>query len=67
MKTLEHCKGMIEPCKNCEVLTLEVNSLNGKVLELQKGSLSFSKYKKSTNDLDELISRQKVSQDKGGL
>lgn len=41
--------------------------MNGKVLELQKESLSFSKYKKSTNDLEELISRQKVSQDKGGL
>lgn len=67
VKTLEHCKGMIEPCKSCEALTLEVNSLNGKVLELQKESLSFSKYKKSTNDLEEIISRQKVSQDKGGL
>jgi hypothetical protein len=58
---------MFEPCKSCEVLTLEVNSLNEKVLELQKESLSFSKYKKSTNDLEELISRQKVSKDKGGL
>ena len=48
-------------------LTLEVNSLNRKVLELQKESLSFSKYKKSSNDLDDILSHQKVSQDKGGL
>jgi hypothetical protein len=58
---------VVEPCKRCEKLTLEVDSLNDKVSKLQKESLSFSKYKKSTNDLEEIISRQKVSQDKGGL
>lgn len=67
MKILKRCKDMVEPCKSCEALTLEVNSLNGKVLELQKESLSFSKYRKSTSDLEEIISRQKMSQDKGGL
>lgn len=41
--------------------------MNDKVSKLQKESLSFSKYKKSTNDLKEIISRQKMSQDKGGL
>ena len=30
----------------------------------QKESLSFSKFKKSTNDLEEIISHQKRSQDK---
>ena len=58
---------MVEPCKKCESLTLEVNSLNDKVSNLQKESLSFSKFKKSTNDLEKITSHQKRSQDKGGL
>ena len=67
VKTLKHCKEVVEPCKRCEILTLEVNSLNDKVSKLQKESLGFSIYKKITNDLEEIISHQKVSQDKGGL
>ena len=67
VKILNHRKKVVKPCKRYETLTLEVNSLNDKVSKLQKGSLSFSRFKKSTIDLDDMISRQKVSQDKEGL
>ena len=67
VKKLNHDKEVIEPCKKCESLTLKVDSLNDKVSKLQKESLSFSKFNKSTSDLEEIISRQKRSQDKEGL
>ena len=41
--------------------------MNDKVSKLQKESLSFSKFKKSSNDLDDMLSQQKLSQDKEGL
>lgn len=67
VKILRHQKEVVEPCKSCEELTLKVDSLNGVVSNLQKESLSFSKFKKSTNDLEEIIGQQKRSQDKEGL
>ena len=59
VKILKHHKEVIKPCKRCEELTLEVTFLNDKVSKLETESLSFSKYKKSTNDFEEIIIRKK--------
>ena len=57
----------VEPCKDCENLTLKVVSLSEEVSELQQKSLNVTKLKKSGNDLNEMLNHQKVSQDKEGL
>ncbi|GJT38189.1 hypothetical protein Tco_0938054 [Tanacetum coccineum] len=44
---LENNKEVVEPCKNCYVLTKEVDSLKCNVSRLQDQALKFSKFKKS--------------------
>ncbi|GJS08363.1 retrovirus-related pol polyprotein from transposon TNT 1-94 [Tanacetum coccineum] len=67
VKKLANDKEVIEPCKKCEVLTKEVDSLECNVSRLQYEALNFSKFKKSSIVLDDMLSRQKLSQDKEGL
>ncbi|GJV17865.1 protein CHUP1, chloroplastic [Tanacetum coccineum] len=67
VKKLANNKEMVEPCKNCDVLIKEVDSLKCNVSKLQDEALNFSKFKSSSIALDEILSRQKLSQDKEGL
>ncbi|GKB64436.1 hypothetical protein Tco_0920622 [Tanacetum coccineum] len=67
VKKLANDKEVIEPCKNCDVLTKEVGSLKFNVSRLQHEVLNFSKFKKSSIVLDDMLSRQKLSQDNEGL
>ncbi|GJT09966.1 integrase, catalytic region, zinc finger, CCHC-type containing protein [Tanacetum coccineum] len=67
VKKLVNDKEVIKPCQKCVELTQEVNSLNSNVSELQNEALSFSKFKESSIALDDMLSRQKLSQDKEGL
>ncbi|GKC11591.1 protein CHUP1, chloroplastic, partial [Tanacetum coccineum] len=67
VKKLARSKKMVEPCENCDVLTKEVESLKSNVSKLQDEALNFSKFKKSSVILDDMLSRQKLSQDKKGL
>ncbi|GJX47126.1 putative reverse transcriptase domain-containing protein [Tanacetum coccineum] len=67
VKKLGNNKKVIEPCKKCIELTQEVYSLKRYVSKLQNESLEFSKFKKSSIDLDDMLSHQKFSQDKEGL
>ncbi|GJV54603.1 retrovirus-related pol polyprotein from transposon TNT 1-94 [Tanacetum coccineum] len=60
-------KEVVEPCKNCDVLTQAVDSLKCNVSKLQDEALNFSKFKKSSVVLDDMLSRQNLSQDKEGL
>nr|GEW73257.1 hypothetical protein [Tanacetum cinerariifolium] len=60
-------KEVVEPCKTCDVLTKEVNSSKCNVSRLQDEALKFSKFKESSIALDDMLSRQKLSQDKEGL
>ncbi|GJU10965.1 hypothetical protein Tco_1133361 [Tanacetum coccineum] len=60
-------KEVVEPCKKCDVQTQEVDSLIRNVSKLQNEALNFSKFKKSSVVLDDMLSRQKLSQDKEGL
>ncbi|GJV04055.1 glyceraldehyde-3-phosphate dehydrogenase GAPCP1, chloroplastic-like protein, partial [Tanacetum coccineum] len=58
---------VVEPCKRCDVLTKEVDSLKCNVSKLQDEALNFSKFKSSSVVLDDMLSRQELSQDKEGL
>nr|GEV02522.1 putative reverse transcriptase domain-containing protein [Tanacetum cinerariifolium] len=58
---------VVKPCKTCDVLTKEVESLKCNVSKLQDEALNFSKFKESSIALDDMLSRQKLSQDKKGL
>ncbi|GJT65968.1 hypothetical protein Tco_1017448 [Tanacetum coccineum] len=60
-------KEVVEPCLSCEKLTHVVDSLKDDVLRLQDESLSFLKFKKSSDTLDHMLSQQKSSQYKKGL
>ncbi|GJZ22988.1 hypothetical protein Tco_0560027 [Tanacetum coccineum] len=50
-----------------EIESQEVDSLGGNVSKLQEEALSFSKFKKSSSILDDMLCHQKLSQDKEGL
>ncbi|GKD78824.1 zf-CCHC domain-containing protein [Tanacetum coccineum] len=67
VKKLAHNKEVVEPCKNYDVLTKEVDSLKCNVSKLQYEAFNFSKFKKSSIVLDNMLSRQNFSQDKEGL
>ncbi|GJX78296.1 hypothetical protein Tco_0325107 [Tanacetum coccineum] len=67
VKKLVNDKEVVEPCKKCDVLTQEVDSLKCNVSKLQDEALNFSKFKKSSIVLDDMLSRQKLSQEKEGL
>ncbi|GJX29942.1 integrase, catalytic region, zinc finger, CCHC-type containing protein [Tanacetum coccineum] len=67
VKKFTNNKEVIEPCKNCDVLIKEVDSLKCNVSKLQDEALNFSKFKSSSIALDDMLSRQKLSQDKEGL
>ncbi|GJZ64959.1 retrotransposon protein [Tanacetum coccineum] len=58
---------VVKPYKTCDVLTKEVDSLKGHVSKLQDEALNFSKLKESSIALDDMLSNQKLSQDKEGL
>ncbi|GJT55655.1 retrovirus-related pol polyprotein from transposon TNT 1-94 [Tanacetum coccineum] len=61
VKKFANYKEVVEPCKVCEVLTKEVGSLKCNVSRLQDEALNFSKFKKSSIVLDNVLSRQKFS------
>ncbi|GJR04014.1 hypothetical protein Tco_0526998 [Tanacetum coccineum] len=63
VRKLTNNKEVVEPCKNCDVLTQEVDSLKFNISKLQDEGLNFSKFKKSSVVLDDMLSRQKLSQD----
>ncbi|GKA60234.1 hypothetical protein Tco_0759641 [Tanacetum coccineum] len=67
LQKLANDKEVLEPCKTCDVLTKEVDSLKCNVSKLQDEALNFSKFKDSSITLDDMLSRQKLSQDKEGL
>nr|GEW24071.1 hypothetical protein [Tanacetum cinerariifolium] len=67
VKKLVNNKEVVEPCRKCKVLTKEVDSLKYNASKLQDEALNFSKFKKSSVVLDDMLSRQKLSQDKEGL
>ncbi|GJU31887.1 retrovirus-related pol polyprotein from transposon TNT 1-94 [Tanacetum coccineum] len=67
VKKLANDKEVVEPCKTCDVLTKEVDSLKFNVYKLQDEALSFSKFKSSSIALEDMLSHQKLSQDKEGL
>ncbi|GKB86188.1 hypothetical protein Tco_0958460 [Tanacetum coccineum] len=67
LKKLAKSKEVVEPCKKCDVLTQEFDSFKCNISRLQDEALSFSKFKKSSVVLDDMLSRQKLSQDKEGL
>ncbi|GJX00232.1 hypothetical protein Tco_0184145, partial [Tanacetum coccineum] len=60
-------KEVVEPCQKCVELIQEVDSLTSNVSKLQDEALNFSKFKSSSIALDDMLSRQKISQDKEGL
>ncbi|GJW64939.1 zf-CCHC domain-containing protein [Tanacetum coccineum] len=64
VKKLAYNKEVIEPCKTCDVLTKEVDSLKCNVSKLQDEALKFSKFKESSIALDDMLSRKKLSEDK---
>ncbi|GJR53558.1 hypothetical protein Tco_1404079 [Tanacetum coccineum] len=67
MKKLAKSKEVVEPCENYDVLTKEVDSLISNISKLQDEAFNFLKFKKSSVILDDMLSRQKLSQDKEGL
>ncbi|GKB83739.1 hypothetical protein Tco_0950634 [Tanacetum coccineum] len=67
VKKISNDKEVVKPYKTCDVLTKEVDSLKGHVSKLQDEALNFSKLKESSIALDDMLSRQKLSQDKEGL
>ncbi|GJS73911.1 retrovirus-related pol polyprotein from transposon TNT 1-94 [Tanacetum coccineum] len=60
-------KEVVEPCLKYVELTQEVDSLTSNVSKLQDEALNFSKFKSSSIALDDMLSRQKLSQDREGL
>ncbi|GJX83923.1 hypothetical protein Tco_0333404 [Tanacetum coccineum] len=67
LKNLASNKEVIEPGKKCVELTQEVDSLKSNVSKLQNEIFNFSKFKKSSIALDDMLSCQKLPQDKEGL
>ncbi|GKA97357.1 hypothetical protein Tco_0825251 [Tanacetum coccineum] len=67
VKKLVSNEEVIKPCQKCVELTQDVDSLNSNVSKLQDETLNFSKFKKSSIVLDDMSSRQKLSQYKEGL
>ncbi|GJT09753.1 zf-CCHC domain-containing protein [Tanacetum coccineum] len=67
VKKLAKPKEVIEPCQKCGVLTQDVDSLWSNISMLQEEALNFSKFNKSSVVLDDMLSRQKLSQDREGL
>ncbi|GJR43143.1 retrotransposon protein [Tanacetum coccineum] len=67
VKKLANDKEVVEPCKTCVVLTKEVDSLKFNDSKLQDKVLNVSKFKESSIALDDILSRQKLFQDKEGL
>ncbi|GJX66252.1 hypothetical protein Tco_0300595 [Tanacetum coccineum] len=67
VKKLVNNKEVVEPCQKCVELTQKVDSLKGNVSKLQDEALNFSKFKESSISLDDMLRRQKLSQDKEGL
>ncbi|GJR70942.1 protein CHUP1, chloroplastic [Tanacetum coccineum] len=67
VKKLANDKEVVEPCKTCDVLTKEVDSLKYSVSKPQDEALNFSKFKSSSIALDDMLSRQKLYKDKEGL
>ncbi|GKB57351.1 hypothetical protein Tco_0913537, partial [Tanacetum coccineum] len=67
VEKLVNNKEVIEPYQKCVELTQKVDSLKCNVSKLQNEALNFSKFKESSIALDDMISRQKMSQDKEGL
>ncbi|GKA83063.1 zinc finger, CCHC-type containing protein [Tanacetum coccineum] len=60
VKKLANDKEVVEPCKTCDVLTKEVDSLKYSVSKPQDEALNFSKFKSSSIALDDMLSRQKL-------
>ncbi|GJX74494.1 retrovirus-related pol polyprotein from transposon TNT 1-94 [Tanacetum coccineum] len=67
VKKLGNDKEVVEPCKKCEALTKEVDYLKCNVSKLQNKALKFSKFKMSSVVLEDMLSHQKLSQDKEGF
>ncbi|GJX08114.1 hypothetical protein Tco_0196046 [Tanacetum coccineum] len=67
VRKLTKSKEVIEPCQKYELLTQNIDSLEGNVSKLQEEALSFSKFKKSGSILDDMLCHQELSQDKEGL
>nr|GEV19927.1 hypothetical protein [Tanacetum cinerariifolium] len=67
VKKLARSTEVVEPCKKYDVLAKEVDSSKRNVSRLQDEAFNFSKFKKSSIVLDDMLSRQKLSQDKEGL
>ncbi|GJU42166.1 zf-CCHC domain-containing protein [Tanacetum coccineum] len=59
-------KEVVEPCLKYVELTQEADSLTSNVSKLQDEALKFSKFKSSSIALDDMLSRQKLSQDREG-
>ncbi|GJU28252.1 hypothetical protein Tco_1166873 [Tanacetum coccineum] len=66
VKKLTKSKEVVKSCQKCEVLTHEVDSLRRDVSKLHDEALNFLKFKKSSVVLDDMLSRQKLSQYKEG-
>ncbi|GJS06212.1 hypothetical protein Tco_0363008 [Tanacetum coccineum] len=64
VKKLVKSKEVIKPCKKSDVLTKEVDFLKCNVSRLQDEALNFSKFKRSSVVLDDMLSHQKLSKDK---
>ncbi|GJZ18712.1 protein CHUP1, chloroplastic [Tanacetum coccineum] len=64
VKKLSNVKEVVEPYDKCDVLTQDVDSLKCNISRLQDEAFNFSKFKKSSIVLDDMLSRQKLSQDK---
>ncbi|GJX72486.1 protein CHUP1, chloroplastic [Tanacetum coccineum] len=67
VKKLANEKEVVEPCKTCDVLTKEVDSLKCNVSKLQDEALNFLKFKESSIAFNDMLSRQKLSPHKEGL
>ncbi|GJT89642.1 zf-CCHC domain-containing protein [Tanacetum coccineum] len=66
VKKLANDKEVVEPCQKCVELTQEVDSSTSNVSKPQDEALNFSKFKSSVIALDDMLSHQKLSQDKEG-
>nr|GEU34467.1 integrase, catalytic region, zinc finger, CCHC-type, peptidase aspartic, catalytic [Tanacetum cinerariifolium] len=67
VNNLAKYKEVVEPCQKCKVPTHEVDSLKMNVSQLQDEAMNFSIFKKSNVVSDDMLSRQKLSQDKEGV
>ncbi|GJZ55882.1 hypothetical protein Tco_0611075 [Tanacetum coccineum] len=67
VKKLARTKEVIKPCQKCVEHAQKVDSLKSNVSRLQDEALNFSKFQKSSVVLDDMLSRQELSQDKESL